>query len=126
MKGLDRIQEARGILSCFDFSATPFRPTGTKGMASYKEDLFSWIVSDFVLMDAVESGLTKTPRFVVRDDGPLNTKNLKSKLYHIYDDEAVKKNLTRKAKPEEILPELVRNAYLLLASDWKRDKEVLE
>ena len=120
VKGLDRIQKARGILSCFDFSATPFAPTGTKVMASYKEDLFSWIVSDFGLMDAVESGLTKTPRFVVRDDGPLNPNNLKSKLYHIYDDKTVKENLTAKANPEEILPELVRNAYLLLAYDWEK------
>lgn len=120
IQGLDRIHNARGISSCFDFSATPFAPSGTKGKASYKEDLFSWIVSDFGLMDAVESGLTKTPRFVVRDDGPVNPKNYKSKLYHIYDDETVKKNLTGRAKPEEILPELVRNAYLLLAHDWEK------
>ena len=120
IQGLDRIHDTRGVLSCFDFSATPFAPSGTKGRASYKEDLFSWIVSDFGLMDAVESGLTKTPRFVIRDDGPINPKNLKSKLYHIYDDESVKSNLTGKAKPEEILPELVRNAYLLLAHDWEK------
>ncbi|MDE0091860.1 MAG: DEAD/DEAH box helicase family protein [Oligoflexia bacterium] len=120
IQGLDRIHNTRGILSCFDFSATPFAPSGTKGRASYKEDLFSWIVSDFGLMDAVESGLTKTPRFVVRDDGPVNPKNDKSKLYHIYNDESVKSNLTEKAKPEEILPELVRNAYLLLAYDWEK------
>lgn len=118
VKGLDRIHKTKGILSCFDFSATPFTPTGTKGKSSYKEDMFSWIVSDFGLMDAIESGLTKTPRFVVRDDGSVNPKNYKSKLYHIYDDEDVKSNLTRKAKPEEMLPELVRNAYLLLAHDW--------
>ena len=121
IQGLDRIHNAKGISSCFDFSATPFAPSGTKGKASYKEDLFDWIVSDFGLMDAVESGLTKTPRFVVRDDGPINPTNLKSKLYHIYEDENVKNNLTRKkAKPEEILPELVRNAYLLLAHDWEK------
>jgi len=28
--GLDRIQRARGILKCFDFSATPFIPAGDK------------------------------------------------------------------------------------------------
>ena len=118
IKGLDRIHKCKGILSCFDFSATPFAPSGTKPAASYKEDLFGWIVSDFGLTDAVESGLTKTPRFVVRDDGPVNPKNLKSKLYHIYDDEEVKRNLTRKALPNEMLPSLVGNAYLLLAHDY--------
>ena len=120
VKGLDRIHKYKGILTCFDFSATPFAPSGTKAVASYREDLFNWIVSDFGLMDAVESGLTKTPRFVVRDDGPVDPKNLKSKLYHIYDNEDVKGNLTRKAKQEEILPELVRNAYLLLAHDYEK------
>ncbi len=28
--GLDRIQRARGILTCFDLTATPFAPTGKK------------------------------------------------------------------------------------------------
>ncbi|MDE0518125.1 MAG: DEAD/DEAH box helicase family protein, partial [Bdellovibrionales bacterium] len=31
IQGLDRIHRARGILSCFDFSATPFAPSGTRG-----------------------------------------------------------------------------------------------
>jgi hypothetical protein len=64
--GLDRIHSARGVLTCFDMSATPFAPTGRK---SGEETLFKWIVSDFGLNDAIESGLVKTPRVVVRDDG---------------------------------------------------------
>ena len=124
VQGLDRIQKVRGILSCLDFSATPFAPSGSKGKPSYEEDLFPWVVSDFGLMDAVESGLTKTPRFVVRDDGPISPKKIKSKLYHIYEEEGVKKNLTGKAKPEQILPQLVRNAYLLLGYDWLKTLEL--
>ena len=120
IQGLDRIHRSRGILNCFDFSATPFSPSGTKARASYEEDMFAWIVSDFGLMDAVESGLTKTPRFVVRDDGPINPKDFKSKLNHIYNDEDVKQNLNKKANKEEILPELVRSAYLLLSYDWEK------
>ncbi len=121
VQGLDRIHKVNGILTCLDFSATPFAPSGTKGKASYKEDLFDWIVSDFGLMDAVESGLTKTPRFVVRDDGPIDPESYRSKLYHIYNDEDVKSNLNRKgSQPTEILPELVRNGYLLLAHDWEK------
>jgi len=69
--GLDRIHRARGILTCFDLTATPFAPTGRK---SGDETLFSWIVSDFGLNDAIESGLVKTPRVVVRDDGKLDSK----------------------------------------------------
>jgi type III restriction enzyme len=39
--GLDRIHKARGILRCFDLSATPFAPSGKK---SSEEALFGWIV----------------------------------------------------------------------------------
>ena len=84
--GLDRIHKARGILTCFDFSATPFAPSGKK---AYEEALFGWIVSDFGLNDAIEAGLVKTPRVVVRDDGKM-TKEYKSRLYHIYMDDEVK------------------------------------
>lgn len=79
--GLDRIQRARGILTCFDFSATPFSPSGKQNS---EEALYSWIVSDFGLNDAIESGLVKTPRVVIRDDGVPDATTYRSKLYHIY------------------------------------------
>ena len=112
--GLDRIHKARGILRCFDFSATPFAPSGKK---ADEEALFGWIVSDFGLNDAIESGLVKTPRVVVRDDGRM-TKEYKSRLYHIYMDDEVKDDLNRKAEEHEPLPDLVTNGYYLLGKDW--------
>ena len=66
ISGLDRIHKTRSILTCYDFSATPFAPSGKK---NDEEALFGWIVSDFGLNDGIESGLVKTPRVVVRDDG---------------------------------------------------------
>ncbi len=111
--GLDRIHRARGILRCFDFSATPFAPSGKQ---SSEEALFDWIVSDFGLNDAIESGLVKTPRVVVRDDGMPDVRTYKSKLYHIYDH--VREDLNRNAQEHEPLPDLVMNAYLLLGKDW--------
>lgn len=111
--GLDRVHAVCGILSCFDFSATPFAPTGKK---SSEEALFGWIVSDFGLNDAIESGLVKTPRVVIRDDGVPDAKTYKSKLYHIY--EHVRDDLNRKAEPHEPLPDLVINGYYLLGKDW--------
>jgi len=113
--GLDRIHRTRGILTCFDLTATPFAPTGRR---SGEETLFGWIVSDFGLNDAIESGLVKTPRVVVRDDARIG-KNFKSRLYHIYLDPDVKVDLNRKAKPEDPLPDLVNNAYTILGLDWK-------
>jgi type III restriction enzyme len=114
--GLDRLNKTRGILTCYDFSATPFTPSGKK---STEEALFGWIVSDFGLNDAIESGLVKTPRVVVRDDAVPDAKTYKSKLYHIYNDPDVKDDLNRPAPPHEPLPDLVNNAYYLLGYDWR-------
>jgi type III restriction enzyme len=111
--GLDRIHKARGILNCYDFSATPFAPSGKQ---SSEEALFDWIVSDFGLNDAIESGLVKTPRVVVRDDGVPEAKTYKSKLYHIY--EHVKDDLNRRAEEQVPLPDLVTVGYYLLGKDW--------
>jgi type III restriction enzyme len=112
--GLDRIHEARGILKCFDFSATPFAPSGKK---STEEALFDWIVCDFGLNDAIESGLVKTPRVVVRTDSEM-TIDYKPKLYHIYNDPEVKASINKKAEEYEPLPDLIYNAYHLLGKDW--------
>ena len=114
--GLDRIDKARGILTCYDFSATPFAPSGKQ---SSEEALFGWIVSDFGLNDAIESGLVKTPRVVVRDDAVPDAKTYKSRLYHIYNDDEVKDDLNRPAQAEEPLPDLVLNGYYLLGYDWR-------
>jgi type III restriction enzyme len=117
--GLDRIHRTRGILRCFDLSATPFAPSGKKAT---EEALYPWIVSDFGLNDAIESGLVKTPRVVIRDDGMVDA-NLRSRLYHIYMDNTVKDDINRKAEESEPLPDLIKNAYLLLGKDWKAAKD---
>ncbi|MCK4734993.1 MAG: DEAD/DEAH box helicase family protein, partial [Methanophagales archaeon] len=114
VEGLDRIHKTRNILKCFDFTATPFYPSGKKVT---EEVLFGWIISDFGLNDAIESGLVKTPRVVIRDDGRL-TKKIKSRFYHIYNDPEVKANLNRKAEPRDTLPDLVTNAYYYQGLDW--------
>ena len=116
--GLDRIHRARGILNCYDFSATPFAPSGNRNR---DEALFGWIISDFGLNDAIESGLVKTPRVVIHDDALPDVRTYKSRLYHIYNDPDVRDDLNRRrAKPEEPLPDLVMNGYYLLGHDWRK------
>jgi type III restriction enzyme len=118
--GLDRIHRTRGILKCFDLSATPFAPTGKKAS---EETLYSWIVSDFGLNDAIESGLVKTPRVVIRDDGRADSQ-LRSRLYHIYTDDSVRDDIARsKVDETEPLPDLIKNAYILLGKDWFETKK---
>ena len=117
INALDRLHRARGIAQCLDFSATPFIPTGH---ANIEKTVYQWIVSDFGLYEAIESGLVKTPRLVVKDDALPDAKTYRSKLWHIYADESVKSDMGRStAKPTEPLPDLVRNGYALLNADWQ-------
>jgi type III restriction enzyme len=59
LTGLQAVQEKLGIRAVFDLSATPFFLKGS----GYREGtLFPWVVSDFGLMDAIESGIVKIPR----------------------------------------------------------------
>ena len=64
IEGLDRIHKLRGINFCVDLSATPYF-LGRVGQESNKP--FPWVVSDFGLVDAIESGLVKIPQMPVRD-----------------------------------------------------------
>ena len=114
--GLDKIHNTRNIITCYDFSATPFFQTKKRS----KETLFGWIVSDFSLSDAVESGLTKTPKSIIEDDSSKYDKEYRSRLYHIYKDDEVMNNLNQNANPEKSLPTLISNAYSLLGNHWKK------
>lgn len=62
--GLDRVHKMRGINFCVDLSATPYY-LGRVGQDTNKP--FPWVVSDFSLTDAIESGLVKIPQLAVRD-----------------------------------------------------------
>jgi type III restriction enzyme len=62
--GLDRIHRHRRINFCVDLSATPYY------LARAGEDtnkIFPWVVSDFGLTDAIESGLVKIPQLAHSD-----------------------------------------------------------
>jgi type III restriction enzyme len=53
---------SKGVRAVYDLSATPFFLRGS----GYDEGtLFPWVVSDFSLMDAIESGIIKLPRVPV-------------------------------------------------------------
>ena len=73
-EGLKAVQNRLGIKTVYDLSATPFFLRGS----GYGENvIFPWVVSDFSLVDAIESGIVKIPRVPVTDnaqdvDGPIN------------------------------------------------------
>jgi type III restriction enzyme len=62
--GLDRIHKLRNINFCVDLSATPYF-LGRVGQDTNRP--FPWVVSDFGLIDAIESGLVKIPQLAIRD-----------------------------------------------------------
>ena len=67
ISGLETVQRKLGINRVIDLSATPFFLRGS----GYAEGtLFPWTVSDFSLMDAIESGIVKLPRVPVADNIP--------------------------------------------------------
>lgn len=121
VEGLDRIHKQLRIQRCFDLSATPFAPTGK---TNTEQGLFGWVVSDFGLNDAIEAGLVKTPRVVVRDGTIPDTRTLRPKLYHLYRESEICDDLNRKgAQPHEPLPQLLQQAYTLLGADWRKARE---
>lgn len=116
IEGLDRIDETRGVMRCYDFTATPFvwwRGDGTNG------GLYEWIVSDYSLEDGIEAGIVKTPMIVTRDNMPSDPRTGRSVFSHIYKDESVRRDLARKSEPEAPMPDLVRNAYDMLSRHWQ-------
>jgi len=68
ISGLEAVRDKTGIRAIYDLSATPFFLRGS----GYREGtLFPWVVSDFALIDAIESGIVKIPRVPVADDSML-------------------------------------------------------
>ena len=64
-RGLQHVRKKVGVKAIYDLSATPFYLGGS----GYQEGfIFPWVVSDFSLMDAIESGIVKVPRIPVDDD----------------------------------------------------------
>jgi type III restriction enzyme len=118
VSGLDRIHAARGINFCADFSATPFY---IKGSGYPEGEPFPWIVSDFGLVDAIESGIVKIPRVPVDD----NTGALIPKYFRLW--EHINQQLPAferqtRAMPESVLRE-AEGALVTLASEWKKTFE---
>ena len=118
--GLDMLHAACGIELSVDLSATPFY---IQGSGHPEGSPFPWIVSDFGLVDAIESGVTKIPRLPALD----NTGRPDPKYFRLW------RHVTRDLRPGERLaggrpkPEAIyrraEDALVTLAGEWKRKLE---
>jgi type III restriction enzyme len=64
-RGLLDLGRKAPLKAVYDLSATPYY---LKGSGYNEGHIFPWVVSDFSLMDAIESGIVKIPRIPVDDD----------------------------------------------------------
>ena len=116
--GLDRIHNVRGINLCLDLSATPYYISGS---GREEGTPFEWIVSDFGLVDAIESGLVKVPRIPIDD----NSGDTRPRYFNLW--ETIKVHLpkrTTKGDPgSETLKQILigtEGALATLASEWRK------
>jgi len=91
--GLREVAQRFKVRSIYDLSATPYYLTGS-GHDPYT--LFGWVVSDFGLIEAIESGLVKIPYLPVGDDTQAIDMPVLRDLYHY-----VKKGLPHAGRKKE-------------------------
>jgi len=130
--GLEAIQRKLGIRAVYDLSATPFYLKGS----GYKEGtLFPWVVSDFSLIDAIESGIVKVPRMPVLDNsmkGELPTYRNIWALIRDHLPTTGRKNKDSDTSPEPRLPKELEGALMSLYENyekyyqlWENNKEAI-
>lgn len=133
LSGLDRLNNC-GLLGqgvpcvglCVDLSATPFYISGS----GYPEGSpFPWLVSDFGLLDAIESGIVKIPRLPVQDTtGRPDPKYFRLWRDHICADLQPGQKLpgrTGKPKPE-VVYQKAEGALQQIAGQWKERFEYVQ
>lgn len=129
VSGIAEISKKFKITNVYDLSATPYYLSGS-GYEPYT--LFPWVVSDFGLIEAIESGIVKIPLLPESD----TTHNIDEPvLKNLFEN--VKEKLPRKGKKgsrkageiltgEPQLPDLIKNALSQLYSNYKKEFERLE
>jgi len=119
--GLDRIQKLRGIKFCLDLSATPYF-LGRVGQDTNRP--FPWVVSDFSLIDAIESGLVKIPQLAVRDTTGKEIPGYFNIWHWILPQLTPAERGGKKAspKPEAIL-KYAHHPIAMLGGLWEKERE---
>ena len=126
ISGLDMINRACGIRFCVDLSATPFY---IQGSGHPEGSPFPWLVSDFGLVDAIESGITKIPRLPVSD----TTGRPEPKFFRLW--EAIQEEISRpqidyraghESRNRRRFIARRKTALNTLASQWKERFEYIQ
>jgi len=118
ISGLEAVKAKIGIKAIYDLSATPFFLRGS----GYPEGtLFPWVVSDFSLIDAIESGIVKVPRVPIADDSMIGDQPTYRDLWlHIRDHLPKKGRKTQAISGEPKLPATLEGALKSLYDNYEK------
>ena len=116
ISGLEAVKDKIGVKVVYDLSATPFFLQGS----GYSEGtLFPWVVSDFSLIDAIESGIVKVPRVPVADDSMTGEQPTYRDLWlRIRDSLPKKGRKTEEFAGDPLLPAELEGALQSLYSNY--------
>jgi type III restriction enzyme len=118
ISGLEAVKAKMGLKTIYDLSATPFFLRGS----GYPEGtLFPWVVSDFSLIDAIESGIVKVPRVPVADNQMTGTLPTYRDLWRSIRDGLPRRGRTADSEQAEPrLPKELEGALQSLYSHYEK------
>ncbi|MDI9586710.1 MAG: DEAD/DEAH box helicase family protein [Acidobacteriota bacterium] len=118
ISGIEAVKAKLGVRTVYDLSATPFFLRGS----GYSEGtLFPWVVSDFSLIDAIESGIVKVPRVPVEDDSMVGEQPTYRDLWLRIRDHLPKKGRNTEAVgAEPVLPAELQGALVSLYGNYRK------
>ena len=117
VSGLDKLNAACGVAFCVDLSATPFYLHSS----GYPEGSpFPWVVSDFGLVDAIESGITKIPRLPAIDNTGRPEPQFFKLWQHVTANLSAGERFTGGKPKPEVVYRKAQAALLTLAGQWQQ------
>lgn len=124
LSGLEAIRNKIGVKIVYDLSATPFF---LRGSGWHEGTLFPWVVSDFSLIDSIESGIVKVPRVPVDDNQMSGTLPTYRQLW-----ETIRTDLPRKGRGtkavtgDPVLPVELEGAIESLYQNYRKYHDLWE
>jgi len=124
IEGLDKVNRLRGINFCLDLSATPYF-LGRAGKDTNRP--FPWVVSEFGLIDAIESGLVKIPQLAVRDTTGSAIPGYFNIWHWILPQLTSSERGGRRAEPKpEAILKFAHHPIAMLAGLWQKELDAWE
>jgi type III restriction enzyme len=120
IEGLDRINKVlggrgAGIRLCIDLSATPFYIQGSGNEVGKP---FSWVISDFSLLEAIEAGLVKIPQLPTQDASGAKTPAYFN-IWRWVQEKAEAEGLRGDLSPADVL-RYAAQPIVQLADEWRK------